>query len=641
MGSDECVGPSMVEHALSLLLLTALPPGFLDGVAEFWRIEDPEAVDRGMLVVEAEDGSARGLAAHDVRVDVVLRGFVAETRVRQTFRNPTEVWLEASYVHPLPESGAVEALKLRIGDRRIEGQIKEKSEARRVYARARARGQAASLLEQIRANLFRTKVANVPPQGEVEVELVIRELLLFADGAFSYRYPIPVTPRFNPTSSPPSEQPTSWALGSVGAGPRIRVDFEPGLPPAWTTASHALAATDRGLEVVEPSSAQDFVLRWAPAVSDASVAMGFREVFQGQTYAAMMVVPPAPERQQARAREIVFVIDTSGSMGGPSILQAKRALQLALSRLRPEDCFDVVRFAADAEAMFGTCRSGRRPMVDQAQNWVSRLSAGGGTHMAPALRLAMGSGPKEAERLKQIVFITDGAVGNEPELLAQIRRELGSARLFTVGIGAAPNAAFMRDAARFGRGRFSFIGDLAEVEARMSELLVRLEKPALTSLSVDWGVSNPDQVPAQVPDVYAGDPMLLVARLSGDVDAVQVRSEDGWSKRILLAPGPGLHRLWARRRTEGLLDEISMGGARAALQAEVLRLGLTHEIVTPYTSFVAVEQRQLRPNGAPLRARTVPTPTTGQLPRGGSGFAWLLAAGLLCVVLGGRLWREA
>jgi len=625
----------MVESSLPVLLLAALPPGFLDGVAEFWRLDDPEAVDRGMLVVEADDGSARGLAAHGVEVDVELRGFVAETRVRQRFRNPTEAWLEATYVHPLPEGGAVEALTLLIGDRTIEGQIQEKEAARRMYERARARGRAASLLEQIRPNLFRTKVANIPPHGEVDVELVIREMLAFDDGAFSYRYPIPVTPRFTPDDVRPAEGPKAWTSGSTEQGPQIRLSFHPGTSPAWTTSSHTLAATGEGLEAVDPSSARDFVLRWAPAVEEASVGMGLSERFEGETYAAMMVVPPSPDRQSPVARELNFIIDTSGSMGGPSIAQAKRALSLALGRLDGEDCFDVIRFSDTAESLFDGCRLGLRGPVTQAQAWVEQLRAGGGTHMEPALRMAMArpAGP----RLKQIVFITDGAVGHEAALLALIRGQLGEARLFTVGIGAAPNAAFMRDAARFGRGSFSFIGDLAEVEDRMASLLVKLEKPSLTDLSVDWGTEVVEQVPARVPDVYAGAPMLLVARLPRGAEAVTVSAPGGWSRRIALRPARGVHRLWARQRVQSLTDQMAMGGDRDALRAEVLRLGLGHEIVTPFTSFVAVEQRPSRPERAPLQARTVPTPTPGRLPVGGTGHLWILAMGLLC--LGAGMWR--
>ena len=286
--------------------------------------------------------------------------------------------------------------------------------------------------------------------------------------------------------------------------------------------------------VVVPAD-RDFVLEWAPAVGDAPGAALFTEQVDGETYALLMVMPPSgPVESRALPRETVFVIDTSGSMHGPSMEQARRALLFALDRLRPDDSFNVIRFADDTEALFQQSVPAEPRALEMARLFVGDLGAGGGTMMLPALRRALRDAPHPrsvSAAVRQVVFITDGAVGNEAELFRAIREDLGETRLFTVGIGSAPNGHFMRRAAEHGRGTFTYIGRPDEVAPKMEELFGKIDSPVLTDVEVVWSDPAAETWPERVPDLYRGEPVVMAARLpsvfSGSGATVRVRGSRG------------------------------------------------------------------------------------------------------------------
>jgi Ca-activated chloride channel family protein len=363
-----------------------------------------------------------------------------------------------------------------------------------------------------------------------------------------------------------------------------------------------------------------------------------------------MVMPPAAAPGTRLAREVVFVLDTSGSMSGASIRQAKDALAMALARLAPGDRFNVVEFNSNAQRLFGEAQAVNPRNVGHAIDWVHGLDARGGTEMAAALRLAL-DGTEGVGRVRQVVFLTDGAVGNEEALFRLIRERLGDTRLFTVGIGSAPNSHFMSKAAELGRGSFTYIGRIEEVQQKMSALFAKIESPVMKALEVHWPEGVRAQAwPSRIPDLYSGEPVVVATsldRLEGEVRVTGLRDNRAWEARVPLAlngGGVGMGSLWARGKVEALIDSIREGAPEEAVRIQVIELATAHRLVTKYTSFVAVDRTPARPPDAQLKIAAVPTnlpegweydKVFGELPHGStdSRFALLSGAALLLLAM--------
>ena len=624
----------------------------------------------GGLVLRAADRPA--VVAPLIATDVTIRiaGPLARARVVQTFRNPESDWYEGVYVFPLPESGAVDRLRLRVGERIIEGEIQERAAARITYGEARAAGRRAALLDQERPNIFTTQVANIGPREAVVVELEYQQVVRYDGGRFSLRFPMVVGPRYVPAGpmrvadanriTPPVLRPGSENGRTNPLS--IRIALDAGVPLA------AVESPYHAVHVNEPSPARreitlaeggvpadrDFELAWVPRAHDAPQAAWFTEEKDGRHYGLLMVLPPAATPASRLAREVVFVLDTSGSMAGASIRQAREALLLALERLLPEDRFEVIEFNSSAQALFGGSRAATRENLRRALRWVGSLEARGGTEMAKALQLAL-KGYEEKDRVRQVIFLTDGAVGNEEALFQLLRERLGDSRLFTVGIGSAPNSHFMTRAAQLGRGTFTYIGRIEEVGARMGELFAKLEAPVLKGLEVRWpeGVQV-EAWPARLPDLYAGEPVVIAAaldKLHGEVRLTGERDARRWEAQIALArnaPAQGIGGLWAREKVSALMASLRDGASEAEVRARVIELATAHRLVTRYTSFVAVDKTPARPSDESMKTAAVPTllpagwvydKVFGELPQGSTGSRLALAIGLGALLLGGVLLR--
>lgn len=612
----------------------------------------------------AEDPPPRALLtlgetpAAYLRTDVHLAvtGVVAEVEVRQRFRNDTTRWLEGDYTFPLPVDAALAGMTLEIGERRIEGEIREREAAREAYEAARAEGRRTSLVGQEAGNLFRTRVANVGPGEEVGVTLRYTELLGYRDEHFSLRFPTTLTPRYGEGGAGPADQ-------SVGPL-TLTVDLRPGVPTAYVEAPHHDVRVERRGEAFRITLAEgatapdrDFELVWAPLLGQAPRAALMTQEHEGDRYGLLLFVPPQPEFRTPRARELILVIDRSGSMGGEPIRQARESLRLAVGSLDERDRFNVIAFASDVDRLFPAPVPAIPANIGRAIAWLDRLSADGGTDMAPALAAATAGRPPEGT-VRQIVFVTDGAVGGERQLFAQIARDLGDARLFTVGIGAAPNAYFMRKAAEFGRGSYSYVGSEAQVAERMDALLSRLEHPLLTDLCADWPGAA-EAYPPQLPDLYRGEPLVVAVRLGAATKGpirLCGRLEDGWWEETLepgdAHPGFAVATLWARRKVEGLMDDLVLGADPEAVRAEVVRLALAHRLVTRFTSLVAVDRTPAR-SAAAAQARirfghAAPSGATAfvgsgpqlALPQTDAGTVMRSTLGVLLLVLGFALARR-
>jgi Ca-activated chloride channel family protein len=309
-----------------------------------------------------------------------------------------------------------------------------------------------------------------------------------------------------------------------------------------------------------------------------------------------------------------------------SIAQAKQAMLRALDGLRPGDKFNVVEFNSRTSQLFPVSTPVSSSNVAAAKSFVQRLEANGGTEMYPALEFALRVPPSESF-LRQIIFITDGAVGNEEGLFQLIDTRLNGARLFTVGIGSAPNSWFMRKAAEAGRGTFTIISALHEVGEKMDRLFRKLENPQVTDIEVQWpGGVVADSYPAIVPDLYLGEPVTVKARVSGAMPAgaaVRIAGNSvagAWSEDLVVSgeqQSAGIAALWARARIAGLLDQLRRGADADEIRAAAVETALTHHLVSKYTSLVAVDKTPARPSGDPLASEQV----ANLVPHGQSGSA--------------------
>lgn len=626
--------------------------------------------DRGALLFRTTQGlKAAPLQKSDVHIEVT--GPVVRATVTQTFHNPGRDWLEGLYVFPLPDDGAVDRLRMHVGERIVEGRIRERDAARRQYREAAAAGHGASLVEQQRPNLFTARVANIAPGARIAIRIEYQQTLALKDGVWRLRLPTVVAPRYDPDGSVlgPGVTPVLLPAAARGASPAegvvnpvaITVRLDAGVPVTTPVSStHAIRVRSAAPYLHEIALAggavadRDFELEWAPKPGTAPAAAFRTERLDDAWYGLLVLAPPL-DAHGARARlprETTFVIDTSGSMAGASFEQALRALRFGLAQLRPGDSFNVIRFANSHSSLYPAPRPFDEASRREALAWIERLRAEGGTEMRGAIEQALGA-PAAPGRVAQVVFMTDGAVGYEADMLTLIERRLGARRFFTVGIGSAPNGWFMRKAAAAGRGSYTYIGRVEEVERRMGELYARLAHPMVGDLQLRFEGAQPLE-PVTLPgELYAGEPVVVQARFASAPSAAIVSGAAGgirWESRVPAAPGEGsgLHVAWARQRIEALGDEIARTSGDTAnlerLRAQVRDLGLAHHLVTAYTSLVAVDVTPARPADAPLTSTAVPTHLPdgweleavlgqGELAQGATPAALHVAAGLLLLAL--------
>ncbi len=653
-----------------------------------------EVPGAGQLYLASDQGEQRPALNQTSKVHFAISGLVAQVDLEQTFINSSDEWVHGVYVFPLPDDAAVNHLEMQVADRLVLGEIREREEARQIFRDAVESGKKASLVEQQRPNLFTNRLANIGPGEAVTVRLRYVQRVAWRAGEFSLRFPMTLTARYIPgnalETSAEAELTADAALGwalptdQVPDGGQITpfqhvvtgtdqtplnpitvtAELEVGIPLASVDAAyHELAITraqGRYRLALQPGVVEmdrDFVLSWQPVASAGPSAAWFSEEVEGQYYGLLMVVPPSPNRPgagQTLPRELIFVVDTSGSMAGVPIAQARDALAQALRNLGPRDSFNIISFNDQSSALFPNSMPATRHFVSRALKHVGQLQAGGGTEMMSALELATTGGNDAgiAHAVRQVVFITDGAVGNEEALFEAIRQRLGDDRLFTVGIGSAPNSWFMRKAAQFGRGTFTAIGDVAEVQSKMAALFGSIASPLATAIQVTWPAgADAETYPRRIPDLYAGEPLVLSASFGtapplGTVEISGLSASAPWSRRIDLSPAadaahPGVGSVWARRKIEHLLDLRFNGVDESIVRQQVLEVALPHAMLSPYSSFVAVEQRLSRPPRVGADFEPVPNSRpNGQArrqiigyPIGATGVTGRLLLGALCLFI--------
>jgi len=680
----------LLSGGLSTLLACGEEPAPSETDLHLMGLKD---VTQGSLLFKTAE-SGRYLLAPILHTDVQISvtGTIVRARLKQEFINPAhekDAWTEGVYVFPLPETAAVDHLRMTVGERTIDGLIKERTEAKKVYEQAQEEGKRASLVEQERPNIFTTSVADIAPGDRITVEIEYQEMVRYDQGTYSIRFPMVVGPRYIPgTPVIMEDQPPGlgWSFDTdrVTDASRITppvtrsehpinpvnlsIDLAAGFPLALIESpSHPILVVTEpdgrrqiSLRVEQVPADRDFVLTWRAAAEQTPVATVFTQRHGEESYALVMLTPPAwqdqpqaiQSRQPHQPREVIFVIDTSGSMAGTSIEQAKAALLMALTRLTAQDRFNVIQFNSVTHVLFSQAQPVTTTTIRKAVHYVERLHANGGTEILPALKTAL-KGTAPASHLRQVIFLTDGQVGNEDELFGVIREQLGASRLFTIGIGSAPNSHFMRKAAEFGRGTFTSVGSTNDVKAQMDAMLRKLERPVLTDITVD-GLDRADELfPARIPDLYEGEPVVLAVKSKDLPAALTVRGSLGripWTSTLALKETPareGLAVHWARRKIDALMDQQQHGREESSIRQAVLDVALAHHLVSKYTSLVAVDHEPIRPTDKAVATHMMKTNLpAGQdyqaifgLPRTATPAQIQILIGAACLALAWLTWR--
>ncbi|WP_286269167.1 marine proteobacterial sortase target protein [Thalassotalea hakodatensis] len=587
------------------------------------QVEQYGQVQQGSFFLQQENKQGYLLSPLlDTKVDITVTGLIARAVVTQQFTNSTNDWVNGIYVFPLPENAAVDHLTMDIGDRTIVGKIQPKQKARKLYQQAKSDGKKASLLVQNRSNLFTNHVANIGPGDTIRVTIEYQQAITFENNMFSLRFPTTVTQRYLPASPLNSEQKSidesGWGITQPTFNNNTVDAQEEAAPPMHKVAMNITLNSGFELNNIESEqhpiitnkvtssqykvqleqdmiANQDFVLQWQAKPTHQPTAAHFSQTTENGHYGMIMLMPPQlTDNATPLNREVVFVIDTSGSMAGTSIKQAKNALAWAISDLAATDTFNVIAFNSTANKVFQHSMPANRAYKNSAMQYIEQLNANGGTEILSALQLSLGHQRPNPARIRQVIFITDGAVGNEAELFTYINNHLNQSRLFTVGIGSAPNSYFMTEAALMGKGTYTYVNSVNTVQAKMKQLFGKLKQPVLANLTAKMS-QDADMYPRHLPDLYQGEPVMISYFSEQTPDKMLIsgvlRQQD-WQQTLTLQHSgqqSGLSTLWARRKIAQLSRDKYKGKDATIINEQILETAMEHHLVSEMTSLVAID----------------------------------------------------
>jgi Ca-activated chloride channel family protein len=608
-------------------------------------------VTEGSLQVLSAEGNTVGtcpLKHTDVKAEI--NGFLARVLVTQEFENPFKDKIEAVYTFPLPQNAAVDEMTMHVGERVIRGQIKRREEARAVYEAARNAGHVASLLDQERPNIFTQSVANIMPGEKINITISYVETLKYEAGTYEFVFPMVVGPRYIPGN----------ATGKQGGGFAPDTDrvpdasrITPPVAPANTRAGHDISIDvnlDAGVPIdnikstlheidVEKVTAhnaaihlkskneipnKDFILKYDVAGRKIEDALMTHRAGNGGFFSFILQPPERVTAEDVTPKEIVFVLDTSGSMMGFPIEKAKECMKLALDNLYPQDTFNLITFSGDTHILFDKPVPATRANLAKAQAFLASRSGSGGTEMMKAIRAALDPSDQQ-DHIRIVCFVTDGYVGNDMEIISEVQKH-PNARVFSFGIGSSVNRFLLDKMAEHGRGEVEYVTLQDDGSAAAKRLHERIRNPLLTDISVDWnGLAVADVYPKRIPDLFSAKPVVLTGRYTaGGKGVIYLKGKMAgrdFVKEInvdLPEAEPGrdvLAKLWARTRIEDLMAQDYAGAQNGSMKADlretVTQIGLEYRLMTQFTSFVAVEEMTITDGGVP---RTVQVPV--EMPEG-------------------------
>ena len=592
----------------------------------------------GSLAALDAEGRAKGLCPlkhTDVKADI--SGFISRVVVTQHFENPFKEKIEAVYLFPLPQNAAVDDMTMIVGERTVRGKIMPREEARAVYEAARSSGQVAGLLDQERPNIFTQSVANILPGDHVKITISYVETLSYVNGAYEFVFPMVVGPRYlpGPVRPPgtqggvePVSQTSRIAPKNLAPGTRSGHDISLEVALDAGLIIDKLSSTTHPVDIQRPDNRsarlrlkenatipnKDFILRYDVTTQAIQDAVLTHRSDKGGFFTMILQPPERITVADVTPKELVFVLDTSGSMHGFPIDKAKETMRLALDNLNPSDTFNLITFAGDTSILFPEPVPATRENMRKAQAFLNPHSGAGGTEMMKAIEAALKPSDDQSH-VRVVCFMTDGYVGNEMEIIAEIQNH-PNARVFAFGIGDAVNRFLLDKMAEVGRGEVEYVGLNDDGSAAARRFHERVRNPLLTDISIDWnGLPVADVYPQRIPDLFSAKPLVVTGRFTGPGRAsIRLRGKMAGNDFVreipvelpeTMASHDVLASLWARARVDDLVGQDFKGlqseNMRADLQETITQLGIEYRLMTPFTSFVAVEEIVVTDGGQPRR----------------------------------------
>ena len=624
---------------LLLTLVVVLPAAVI-----VWRFSETKVAAQttetsgSLAVLDAygKPSSMCPLKHTDVKAEIT--GFISRVVVTQQFENPIHEPIEAVYTFPLPQNAAVDDMTMTIGDRTIRGKILPREEAQAVYDGAKSRGQVASLLDQERPNIFTQSIANIMPGEPIKISISYVETLRYEDGAYEFVFPMVVGPRYIPANVPDGARisPKPAAAGErSGHDISLDVTLDAGL------IVDSVESKTHRIDIERPSSTsarlklkrgatipnKDFILRYDVAGRAIQDALLTHCSDKGGFFTFILQPPERVGTDDVTPKELVFVLDTSGSMAGFPIEKAKETMKLALDNLYPSDTFNLITFSGDTRILFPQPVRATRRNLARAQEFLAASVGHGGTEMMGAIQAALE--PTDSQSHVRIVcFMTDGFVGNDMQIIAEVQKHK-NARVFAFGIGSSVNRFLLDNLAIAGRGEVEYVGLNDDGSAAANRFHQRVRNPLLTDITIDWnGLPVADVYPQRIPDLFGAKPVILTGRytrpasgtirLKGNMAGspytreIQVALPETMALHDVLAP------LWARARIDSFMSQeyvaVQFNRVREDVRNAITQLGMEFRLMTQFTSFVAVEEMVVT-DGGRLRRIEVPVDVPAGLDR--------------------------
>jgi len=606
-----------------------------DGDAPRLKTESP------YFFVKSDDPAIDQLPLKSTQVDVRISGVIADVTVVQRYKNEGQRAIEARYVFPGSTKAAVHGMNVRLADRLITAKIREKQQARIEYDTAKKEGKTAALLEQHLPNVFQMNVANIMPGDDVQVELRYTELLIPTGGNYQFVFPTVVGPRYN---SPQSAQAhATWVgqpvlrQGEVSPAAfdiHVALSTPIGIKEVHSS-SHDISTyrEEGGTSLVSlkntagPTNNRDFILDYRLAGDRIESGVMLYKGSDENFFLAMIEPPKAVAATTISPRDYIFVVDISGSMHGFPLDTAKALLRELIGNLRPSDTFNVMLFSGSNRLLSPHSVPATRANIEQAIRTIQEMGGGGSTELIPALKRVYAE-PKASDVSRTVVVVTDGYVTVEREAFDLVRKNLSTANLFSFGIGSSVNRHLMEGLARAGMGEPFIITQPSEAPAQAARFRKMIDSPVLTSVKAQFdGLDVYDMEPRQLPDVLGERPVIVFGKWRGEAKGnviIQGQTASGPFSQTLpidaaavsTGSNAALRHLWARHRIASLSDQESLEGGDA-FSKRITDLGLQYSLLTPYTSFIAVDQ--VVRNVAPQNSSSANQPSP--LPQGVSNLA--------------------
>ncbi|TKJ38480.1 trypsin [candidate division TA06 bacterium B3_TA06] len=639
---------------VKLLILSAVLAFFIGADKVRVETETPEGVSiasgditQGSLQI-LKDGKTLELPLEHTDVDAYVSGYIARVNVTQHFTNPYKEPIEAVYVFPLPENAAVDAMTMKIGEKVIKGVIKKREEARQIYEEAIQEGKTASLLEQERPNIFTQTVGNIMPGDDIYIEISYVQDLAYDHGTYEYVFPMVVGPRFIPGTRNTStgKQGGGWSEDTEevpdasritppvlkpeyrsGHDISLKLTVDAGVPiQNFVCPSHKIKQSKKSASQVTVEIEQgdqipnkDFIFRYDVAGSKPEYALLTHATKEGDGYFMLMIQPKASFKiAEITPRELVFVVDRSGSMSGFPIQKVKEAMKLCIENLHPDDYFQVIAFSYSAERFAPSPVPNTPENVKKAIAYVESLDGSGGTEMLTGVNEALSVDRDPARKRRRFVlFMSDGYVGNEAEIIAAIEAKLEGARVFSFGVGSSVNRYLLEGMARAGRGYATYCRQDEDPQAAVQLFYDRIAKPFLMDIEIDWGGLEVIEVfPQRIPDLFSAQPVIIHGRYTKPGSAVikvkgKVRGKPVIQKIAVVFPKEKsehdvIATLWARTKISYLSDQM-YHGEKPEIVDQITQIALKYKLMSKYTSFVAVSEEVRNVDGK-LETVQVPIP---------------------------------